>query len=198
MAGQEVDGGAAGDVVEADRAGGGVGDGLEVADEALLRGLVVVGRGREDVVDAEGAHSPGLVHGAAGVVAGGAGHHRHPAGRGLDDGGHDPLALAVVQGLGLAGGAARHEEVDPFGDLPLDERAGAPGSRPRRSRVNGVTSAVPHPWKAVIHSLRRACPRPCRRPGGRAATRPPPGRRRRSPRGSAPRAPGSPARSGPS
>ena len=59
---------------------------------------------------------------------------RHPPGRGLDDRGHDPLALAVVQGLRLAGGAARHEEVDAFGDLPLDQRAAAPGSRRRRSR----------------------------------------------------------------
>ena len=42
---EEVDGGAAGDVVEADRADGGIGDGLEVPGEAVLRGLVVVGRG---------------------------------------------------------------------------------------------------------------------------------------------------------
>ena len=63
--GQQVDRGAAGDVVEADRAGGGVGDGLEVAGEAVLGGLVVVGRGAEDAVDAERAHSPGLVDGAA-------------------------------------------------------------------------------------------------------------------------------------
>ena len=94
--------------------------------EPVLRGLVVVGRGGEDAVDAEGAHAPGLVHGAAGVVAGRAGHHRHPAGGGLDHRRDDLLALAVVHGLRLAGGAAGHEEVDAFGDLPLDERAERP------------------------------------------------------------------------
>ena len=45
-----------------------------------------------------------------------------PAG-GLDHGRDDLLALPVVQGLRLAGGAAGHQEVDPLGDLPLDQGA---------------------------------------------------------------------------
>ena len=61
----EVHRGAAGHVVEADRLGGRVGDRREVAEEAVLGGLVVVGGGGEDVVGAQAAHSPGLGDGAA-------------------------------------------------------------------------------------------------------------------------------------
>ena len=121
-AGLKVDRGAAGYVVQADRPGCGVGDGHEMAVETFLGGLVVVGGGAEDVVDADAAHSPGFVHRPCGVVAGGARHHRHPACRDLHHRGHHPLPLRVVQRLGLAGRPARHQEVDPFRDLPVHQR----------------------------------------------------------------------------
>ena len=146
--GPQIDGGAAGDVVEADRRGGRVGDGDEVAEQAFLGGLVVVGRGAEDVVDARGCTCAGFrrPRGAVSLLVA-------PAMTGTRPPATSTTAATtrsrsrVVQGLRLAGRAAGHQEVDPFGDLPVDQRAQSARKSTAPSSVNGVTSAVPHPSK---------------------------------------------------
>ena len=84
--GFEVRGGAAGHVVENDGlVADGLGDGFEMAVLALLRGLVVVGRGGEDGVDpgARGDFFRFLDRFVSGV-GGGAGDDGHASGRHFD------------------------------------------------------------------------------------------------------------------
>src|SRR5204862_6399561 len=56
-----------------------------------------------------------------GVVAARAGQNRDAAAGRLDLDLHDARVLLLRQRRIVAGGAERHEEVDPFADLPLDE-----------------------------------------------------------------------------
>ena len=57
-----------------------------------------------------------------GVVRAAAGDHRHAPVRHLDAQRDHAVMLGTCQGRGFAGGAARHQPVAAFGDLPLDER----------------------------------------------------------------------------
>ena len=53
----------------------------------------------------------------------------------------------------FAGRAARHEEVDAGVDLPPRQPRARPLRRASRPRVNGVTSAVPHPVNGSSHLI---------------------------------------------
>ena len=122
-----------GDVVDHDRQRRALRDRAVVLVEAFLGGLVVVGRDREDAGGTGPGHLADGVDDLAGVVAAGPGHHRHPAGRGLDDELDDAEAFARVERRALAGGAAGNEEVHPRLHL-------APGEARNRGLVEGAVA----------------------------------------------------------
>ena len=110
----------AGDVVEDDGQIDAVGQGHEVAVEAFLAGLVVVG------IDGEpggGAGLPGEgveFDGLGGGVGADAGDDRDAAARRGDGGFDDALVLGPVEGGRFAGGSDGDEAVDAAGDLAFD------------------------------------------------------------------------------
>ena len=87
--GVDRDAAAAGDVVEHDRQFGGVGDGREVPVQALLRGLVVVRRDREQAVGAGLLGRAGQLDAVAGVVGADAGDDVGPVADRLQDGSYE-------------------------------------------------------------------------------------------------------------
>ena len=123
--GFEIGGGASGHVVENDRlVADGFGDGLEMAVLAFLRGLVVVGRGGEDAVDA-GARGDffRLLDGVVRGVGGRAGHDGDASGDDFDGGVDDVQPFVVGERGSLAGGAAGNQEINAGLDLPRDQIA---------------------------------------------------------------------------
>ena len=122
--GIEVDGGAAGHVVEGDGEGvNGFSEGQKVLELALLGGLVVVGIGGEHGVDAAHlAEAAGEAQQRARGVVGAAGPHRHTAGRGLGYDAQRQQPFLFVQRGRLACGPAGHQKVDAGVDLPVHQR----------------------------------------------------------------------------
>ena len=185
--GLEIHRGAAGYVVEADRLGGGVGDGDEVPVEAALAGLVVVGCGGEDVVGADAG-----TFGGSRPRRGGCRCCVAPAITGTRPAAVSTTAATTRSPLPRRPASAprRWSRRAPGSRFP--RRSASPPvpaareSPPRPRSVNGVTSAVPHPWRRVIPFLRRACPRMCARRDCPAAIRLRPARRRRTPPGRGP------------
>ena len=139
--GVDRDTAAAGDVVEHHRQVGGVRDGREVPEEALLRGLAVVRRHREQAVGAGVLGGAGQLDAVAGVVGAGSGDDMGPVADRIDHGAYQLGFLRVAGGRGLSGGA-----VDDRPSLPASTRWAASRWAPSRSRapsaVNGVTMAV--------------------------------------------------------
>ena len=120
----DIGSGSAGDVVQHQRLGRGFGNRLEVLVNAFLRGLVVVGRRGEDVVDARARRNfLCLGDGLAGVVGGCARHDGHAAAGGLDGQVDNAQPFVVRQSRRLASGAAGHKEVDARLDLPAHQFA---------------------------------------------------------------------------
>lgn len=94
---------APGDVVEHGGQAGRVGDGREVADEALLRGLVVVRRHHEQAVRAGGLGLPREFQGVLRVVGSGTGDDHGAVADRLDDRAQKLALLFVARRRRLAG-----------------------------------------------------------------------------------------------
>ena len=123
--GFEVGGGAAGNVVKDDGlVADGFGDRFEMAVLAFLRGLVVVGRGGEDVVDS-GARGDlfRFLDGVVGGVGRRAGHDGDASGHDFDGGVDDVEPFVVGESGRLAGGAAGNQKINAGLDLPCDQIA---------------------------------------------------------------------------
>src|SRR3990170_4672335 len=117
----DVDGRAALDVVDEDRDRDGLGDRAEVAGEAVLGRLVVVGVHDERAGRAGPLRVLREVDGLGGRVRARAGHDLDAAPRGLEDDLDDPLVLVVRERGGLAGGPAGDQAVGPVRDVELDQ-----------------------------------------------------------------------------
>ena len=94
-----------------------------MAEDALLPRPVVVGRHHQRRVGTGGAGGGEVLGGDAGVVAAGAGDHRHAPARLVDADPHDVELLGEGQRRRLAGGAARDQAGRPLRHLPLDQVA---------------------------------------------------------------------------
>ena len=116
-----VAGGPPGHVVEDLRDVDGLRDELEVPVQALLGGLVVVGRHQQAAVGPEGRGVAGQVQRLGGRVRPGPGDHRHPARHRLDDLADHLAVLVVVEGGRLAGGPDRDDGVGAGVDVELDQ-----------------------------------------------------------------------------
>ncbi len=92
-----------------------------MAVEAVLGGLVVVGRDREGRIGADLLRVAGQLDGLAGGIRPGAGDDRHPAARRFDAQLHDPHVLLVAEGGRLTGGADRNQPLGSLRDLPFDQ-----------------------------------------------------------------------------
>ena len=123
-------GGAAGHVVEHD-GDAEVGDGGEVAVEALGVGLVVVRGDLKGGVDAEADDFLGEEDGLFGGVGAGAGDDLGLAGDGLDGGLDDLKVVGGAEGGTFASGADGADAGNALFELPLDEGA-------ERAVVNGT------------------------------------------------------------
>ena len=142
----DVGAGAASDVVQHQRLGRGFGDRLEVLVNAFLRGLVVVGRRGEDVVDARARRDfLCLGDGLASVVGSCTRHDGHAAAGSLDGQVDNAQPFVVRQGRRFASGAAGHKEVDARLNLPAHQFAQSAVSSTLPSCLKGVTRAVPQP-----------------------------------------------------
>jgi hypothetical protein len=123
--GIEVDSGAAGNVIEGYRNGiDSSGEGEEVLELAFLSGLVVVGIGGENGIDAANlTEKCGEAEQGAGAVVSASGPNRNAACCSVHNyiDGEKPLVL--IEGGGFAGGTASHQKVDSRFNLPVDERA---------------------------------------------------------------------------
>ena len=100
-----------GDVVEHDVGFGGLGQGLEVAVQALLGGLVVEGADHQAGLDAQIHRLVGQGDGLLGGGATGAGDNGLAPGGGLDGGLHQLHPLVKGEQAGLAGGAGDDEGI---------------------------------------------------------------------------------------
>ena len=129
--GLDVLAGAAGDVVDAMRQAGFLGEHAEVVVKAFLRRLVVVGGDLQGGVGADFFGELRQAEGFGRAVRAGAGHDLDSAGDGLDDEGDDALLFLVAERGRLAGGAHRDEAVGAGGDLELDLRLAVFRSRRR-------------------------------------------------------------------
>ena len=90
---------------------------------ALLRGLVVVGVGREHGVHAAQLLQPAHVaQQRAGRVMGAADPHRNPAGRRLDHGANRQQPLFLIQRGCFARRSAGDDKVDSRVNLPVHQR----------------------------------------------------------------------------
>ena len=118
--GEHGDAGAGGDIVQDDRQIHLVGEGHEVAVEALLRGLVVIGIDRKTAVGAGRLGKSVKLQGLAGGIGAGAGDYRDAGVGGLHGDLNHALVLAKIESGRLAGGAGGDEAVDSFGDLELN------------------------------------------------------------------------------
>ena len=108
-----------------------------MADETLLRRLVVVRRHRQDALHAEILELTGKVRDLLGVVAAGARQHGRPPAGLLEHQFHHARVLLVREGGTLARRAAGHDEVHPLVDLPARQAAhgglvNTPAARERR------------------------------------------------------------------
>ena len=121
--GLDVHAGAGGDVVEDEGLRRGVRDGGEHGDEAVLGGLVVIGRDHQQAVCADLTGVAGQVHGVRRVVGAGAGDDGHPARRPLHGEANGLPVLFVCERGALAGGPGDDQCVDPLSDLPVDKAA---------------------------------------------------------------------------
>ncbi len=121
--GQDVRAGAPGNVVDEQRQLRGARHRRVVLDDALLGGLVVVGRDQQRPVGAGALGVSGELDGRRRVVGAGARHHRHAPAHGLHRDLDHGLVLGVRERGRLAGGAAGHEPVHTGFDLALDEIA---------------------------------------------------------------------------
>ena len=92
-----------------------------MAVEAFGPRLVVHRRDREDPVRADLGGVARPEDGLGGVIAPRAGDDRHAAVGHFDDGRRHGLALVAGEGRRLSRRPARHEEIDPALDLPVDE-----------------------------------------------------------------------------
>ena len=119
----DVDRGPALDVVDEDRQRGGLGHRAEVAIEAFLRRLVVVGIHDQRGLGPGPLGLRGEIDGVRGRVGARADHDEDPARRGGDDGLDDPLVLLGRQPGVLAGRAAGQDPVGALLDVELDQLA---------------------------------------------------------------------------
>ena len=119
----DFDAAAAGDAVEDDAAGGGVGDGFEVLEETFLGGFVVVGADLEDGFAAGGFCGFGEFDGFVGAVAAGAADDGAAAVGEFGGEGDDVLVFLVGEGWGFAGGADWDDAGDAVIELEVDEFA---------------------------------------------------------------------------
>ncbi len=119
----DFDAAAAGDAVEDDAAGGGVGDGFEVLEEAFLGRFVVVGADLEDGFAAGGFSGFGEFDGFVGAVAAGAADDGAAAVGESGGEGDDVLVFLVGEGGGFTGGADWDDAGDAVVELEVDEFA---------------------------------------------------------------------------
>ncbi len=89
--------------------------------DAFLVGPIVIGRHVQRGVGARILGVLGQLDGVGRIVGATAGDYRNPAPRHLDGQLDQAAVLLGRQGRGLAGGAAGHQSVASFVDLPLDE-----------------------------------------------------------------------------
>src|SRR5208337_3744120 len=119
----DVDAGAALHAVQNDGEADGFGDGLEMLVEALLRGLVVVGRDGENAVGAEVRELARERDHFGGVVTAGTGENRHFALREFHGDLDDAQMFLMGERRAFSRGATRHKKSDARGNLALDQRA---------------------------------------------------------------------------
>ena len=115
--GQKVQPRAAGHVVEEDGQVRRVRDGQKVPDQALLRGLVVIGRDQQQRVRPQVLGLLDGLHGKGGVVAARARDDGHAPAHALDGPADDHGLLRDVHGGGFARRAADDERVRAPGEL---------------------------------------------------------------------------------
>ncbi len=128
-------------------------DRLEVLIQAFLRRLVVVRGDREQTIGADAFHVARQLDHLAGVVAAGAGQHRHTAVGFFDNQFNDAQLVAMAQRGRFPGRPAGREEVDAAVDLSsrqaldcrlvegavLGERRNQCSADARESRTHGHT-----------------------------------------------------------
>ena len=112
----------AGDRVEDDRPVGGLGHLREMAEQAFLRGPVVVGRHHQHRVGPGVVRRPGEFQRLAGGIGARAGHDRRPAPGCLDHAADHVHVLPVRKRGRLAGGTHGHQPIDARFDLEFDQR----------------------------------------------------------------------------
>ena len=118
--GQHVGAGAAGHVVHEHGQGDFVVDGLEVLEDALLRGLVVVGGDEQGGVGAGLFGEAGEADGFYRIIGACAGDDRHAALYLIHADADGGFMFGMGHGGGFAGGAAGHHAVHALFNLPFN------------------------------------------------------------------------------
>ena len=118
---QEVAAGAAGHVVKNAGLCGGVGNGAEGSNQAVLRCLIVVGRYQKHGVGANLAGVFGQVDGISRIVGAGSGNHRDATCHAVHAKLQNRTVFLVGQGRAFAGGSRGNNGVDAAVDLPINQ-----------------------------------------------------------------------------
>lgn len=89
--------------------------------QPCLRGLIIIRCHKQQRVRAKGLRLARLGDGVPGIVGAGARDQRHPAAHRLYGTADDGHVLLLVEGRGLAAGAAHQDRVGTVFDLEFDE-----------------------------------------------------------------------------